>query len=104
LSLFISKEARKARRIALKEQLGASRVQKRHIELQEYQERAKAARARARLDREGKTCGNCANFSGHLCNQVDFEMPEGMEGAGIKPSAPAKAMCDEEYWEPKERA
>jgi hypothetical protein len=28
-------------------------------------------------------------------------MPEGYEDAIIKPTAPAKEMCDEEYWEPK---
>jgi len=45
-----------------------------------------------------KTCGNCGNYSGTTCNQIDFEMPEGHEDASIKPTAPAKEMCGEEWW------
>lgn len=48
-----------------------------------------------------KTCGNCAYFSGTLCEMIDFDMPEGREDARIKPTAPAKEMCNEEYWKPK---
>ena len=48
-----------------------------------------------------KVCGNCTHFLGAMCGQVDFEMPEGYEDATIKPTAPAKEMCGEEYWEHK---
>jgi len=52
-----------------------------------------------------KTCGNCTHslkiYMGVRCGQIDFEMPDGLEDAIIKPDAPAIEMCGEEYWEQK---
>ena len=57
------------------------------------------------MDMGEKTCGNCKHslqyHMGVRCGQMDMEMPEGYEDAIIKPTATAKEMCDEEYWEPK---
>jgi hypothetical protein len=52
-----------------------------------------------------KTCGNCTHslkiYMGVRCGQIDFEMPDGLEDAIIKPDASAIEMCGEEYWEQK---